>query len=222
MKDKDREFSKQKFKEMTFKQKIAHIWEYDKIPIFGTLIGGAMLISLLYSMFGPKPPSYAVDIVIAGMATTSFDVMEPNTEVINTQYDAGLTLFTADFENINEMTAAIEQKLLLMVQTGEVDILIASPQKYEGYLNIEGYNIFRALDEEPELAQLLKTYEDKLIVSNNKEKEGKSVFGIRVDALDVFEDIYVGEEMILGVIAYPKDTEKTVEVLKYLLEPSNP
>lgn len=211
------------FKEFTFKEKVAHIWEYYRWHILGTIVGGVFLISLLVTVLTP-PRVYSVDIMLAGK-TISNETQQEDIERFAEEFDTQLNVTVIDWNNVSEMGAAMIQKIPLLVGIGELDVLGVSPEAFDSYLRQSGSDMFQALDTIPEFEALLEENKDRLVVSGYTTNElgeiiegEEHVYGIRVDSFKNIPSIVGTEEMVLGVTTTAKDIVKTEEMIAYLLD----
>lgn len=132
------------FKELTFKQKVNHIWEYYRWYILSFIIGAAVISSLVISIFTPQEV-HDVDIVLAGKM--NYDETQP--EVVKSykeMFNADLGLSIVDWDNMGEMGMAMLQKIPLLVKTDELDVLGLEPMMFESYTRQLGADMFVPLE----------------------------------------------------------------------------
>lgn len=205
------------YKDLTKKQKVEHIWEYYRWHIIGTIVGTILVVSLLTTMFGPRPPANAVDLVVSGRMALDSDTLDAFNESFYEGFEAGVTTIACDWSATDMVSATNEQLLALKFQVQECDILAISPIRHEGYMNIEDFEALAPLDEIPELSDILVKYADSLITKVNTEGE-EHVYGVQVPMLNHIEGIVLGEEVVVSLLSYTKDQEKAIQVMKYILE----
>ena len=214
------------FKELNFKEKVAHIWEYYRWYILSVIIGVAMLSSMLVSTLTPEAV-HDVDIVIAGKLNydeTQPQVVESYKEMFNA--DLGLSIVNWG-EQMGQMEMIMLQKIPLLVRTNELDILGLEPTTFQSYTRQLGVDLLLPLETVPEFKELLAKYKDRLMSYNEKYNEDQQleeveehIYGIRVSKFANIPCITENEEIIIGVTVNVKDINKTVKVLEYLLEGS--
>lgn len=209
--------NKEKFKNMTKKEKIQYIWEYYRWHIIGTIVTVLLVGSLVTTMLRPRPPAYPVDVAITGRISILDEAAESLTETFNTELNAGLHLMPANWQSPNQSTMVTDQKMMLMIQVRELDLFIMSEEKYNTYMKIEDFDAFMALDTIPELKPVLDKYKDSLLTSTSKKTGKESVFGIKVKALDKLEGMEIGEDLVISLIDPPKDMNAAISVINYLL-----
>lgn len=211
-----------RFEDMTKKEKVNHIWEYYKWHIIGTIITVVMAVSIGKAMLFPAPPD-DVDIVVAAQMYTNLN-SDAVIKEFKEKYQTGLDLTTINW-NDAETAFVMIQKLPLMVSTEEMDIIAVSVETYDKFIQMYGTDMFTPLDIVPELSDLLEKYESQLVKSDfildeegNKVPTEEHVYGIKVDKLSNIPCIEAHEEIIVGLTSRVKDLDKTVTMLKYILE----
>lgn len=214
------------FKELTFKQKVSHIREYYGWPIVSVIIGIIVIVSLGISIFTPEKV-HDVDIVLAGKM--SYDDSE--TEVIESYeelFNADLVLSSVNWESMSELEMVMIQKIPLLVQTNELDVLGLDPSMFENYTKQYGTDLFLPLEEIPEFKGLLEKYEDRLVTYNQRYNEDEAlveteehILGIRISKFANIPCIRANDEFIIGVTTKVKNVEKTAQLLEYLLDEGN-
>ncbi len=214
------------FKELTFKQKVNHIWEYYRWYILSFIIGAVIISSLVISIFTPQEV-HDVDIVLAGKM--NYDETQP--EVVKSykeMFNADLGLSIVDWDNMGEMGMAMLQKIPLLVKTDELDVLGLEPMMFESYTRQLGADMFVPLETIPEFSGLLEKYEDRLVTYNQKYNDDQElveaeehIYGIRISKFANIPCITANDEFIIGVTTTVKDLEKTAQLLDYLLDEGN-
>ena len=212
-----------RFKEMDKKQKVKHIWEYYRYHILATIIAVAVIGSLGKSILFP-PPADEVDIMLAGqmyLDTNSTEVAEQFKE----EFQTGLDFNNMSWDNDPQIASVMFQKIPLLITTNELDIMAIADTTFEKFTQIYGKDMFMPLEEVPELKDLLEKYKDQLFtcdkaIGDNGElvDAASHVYGIKVKQFSHLPCIIDSEEMIVGLNPKAKDFEKSVNMLKYILE----
>lgn len=212
-----------KFEEMNKKQKIAHIWDYYRYHILAVIIAIAVLGALGKTILFPEPPD-AVDIMFAGQMY----VDETSTQLVDQfkeEYQAGLDLTNVNWESDPQISSIMFQKIPLLLTTNELDVMGIATKTGERFAQIYGEDMFMPLEDIPELSDLLEKYKDSLYVCDKKADEQGNlidttphVYGIKTDQFKNIPCIVASEEMIIGLNPQAKDFEKSVSMLKYILE----
>lgn len=215
-----------RFKELTLKQKVSHIWEYYGWTIISVIIGIVVITSMCISIFTPEKV-HDVDIVLAGKMSCD----DSQTEVINSyeeQFNADLVLSPVNWDVMTELEMVMIQKIPLLVQTNELDVLGLDPSMFENYTKQYGTDLFVPLEEIPEFKRLLEKYEDRLVTYNQRYNENEElvetkdhILGIRISKFANIPCIRANDEFIIGVTTKVKNIEKTAQLLEYLLDEGN-
>ncbi|WP_069998782.1 hypothetical protein [Cellulosilyticum sp. I15G10I2] len=218
------------FKELSFKKKTQHIWEYYRWYIASVIIGIIILGSLVLTMFRPQK-EFAVHVVIAGKVISD-ETQQQDIERFESEWDTNLSISSVNFESVGQLEMVMMQKIPLLVRTGELDILIVSKNTHMNYLNQGAVDMFLPLDTIEELKPLLEDKKDSLITSEHIEvsttdddyrekiealKNEGHIYGIEVNALPGIPSLELTEELVIGITGTVKDLSKTIEVIEYLL-----
>lgn len=212
------------FKDMNTKQKVMHIWEYYRYHILATIIGVFVVFSLGKTMLFPPEPN-EVDVLFAASMyidpQTEGDVVKDFKENNKT----GLDLTAMNWKEDGQMVMVMNQKIPMLLAAKELDILGLDEENFARFTRAYGKDMFVALDEVPELKDVLEKYKDHLFVydktvdeNGNEIPMDEHVFGIKVDTFKNIPCILAAEEMVIGLNPSAKDYDKAVSMLKYILE----
>lgn len=212
------------FKELNWKEKISHIWDYYRWPIAGTIVGGALIISFLVAVLTPKT-IYDVDVMLAGKLSYD-DTSEAFINTFRDEYNVSIDLTMADWETASQVEMVLLQKIPLLIRTEELDILGVDPAQYESFVQRMGTDMFIPLDTIPEAEGLLEKYSDRLYTSNimlegfedTPVEVEEHVYGIRVETFNNIPCIRRNGEFIVGITSMVKDLDKAIELLDYLVQ----
>ena len=212
-----------RFEEMNKKQKVKHIWEYYRYHILATIIAVAVIGALGKSILFPPAPD-EVDIMLEGQMYLDTN----STEVVNQfkeEFQTGVDFSNVNWDNDPEIASIMFQKIPLLVTTNELDVMAIADTTFEKFTQIYGEDMFMPLEEVPELKDLLEKYKDQLFTCDKTiDDDGNlidaesHVYGIKVDHFSNLPCIIDNEEMIVGLNPKAKDFEKSVSMLKYILE----
>lgn len=142
-----------KLSEVPKKKRLAHFWEYYKIPVIFTIVISVIVLSMIYSIFfSPKPDTY---VLFASSNVVTLESLEKlESELYEKAFD-----YNGDKKNIIELNTNIVDS------SNEIDIqhYAAANQKLIATLAMDSYIIqivdetmFNFLKEE----QLIGTYKD--------------------------------------------------------------
>ena len=212
------------FKDMDNKQKVKHIWEYYRYYILATIIGIAVVFSLGKTMFFPEPPN-EVDIVMAGSMYIDPATEEEVRNKFKEEFKTGLDLNAINWDTDMQFAMVMNQKIPMLFSAKELDIVAIQTETYDRFAKIYGKDMFAPLEEIPELKDVLEQYKDSLYICDKKrDEEGNEiptdehVLGIKVNKFKNISSIIESEEMVIGMNPQAKDFEKTINMLKYILE----
>lgn len=212
-----------KFEEMNKKQKVKHIWEYYRYHILSGIIGVIVLCSLGKTIFFPEPPN-DVDIMFAGQIYVDSTSTLLAQEMKET-YQTGIDFTNVNWEGDPEIAGVMLQKIPLLVTTDELDIMVIEDATFEKFAQNYRSDMFMPLEDVPELQDLLEKYKDSLYICDKVvDEEGElvdsepHVYGIKTDTFSNLPCLIACEEMIVGLNPQAKDFEKTISMLKYILE----
>ncbi len=213
-----------RFEEMNKKQKINHIWEYYRYHILAVIIGTVVIGSLAKTILFPEPPN-AVDVMFAGQMYIDINANEIK-EQMKEEFGAGIDFSNVNWEEDAEIASIMFQKIPLMITTDELDVMAIATAQYENFATIYGEDMFMPLEDIPELSDVLEKYQDSLYICDKTvDDEGNlidaepHVYGIKTDTFSSeLSCIVSSEEMIIGLNREPKDLDKAVSMLKYILE----
>lgn len=213
-----------RFEEMNKKEKIKHIWEYYRYHILAVIIGTVVICALGKTILFPEPPN-DVDIMFAGQMYIDVNANEIK-ENLKEEYGAGVDFSNVNWEGDPEIASVMFQKIPLLITTDELDVMAIATAKYEHFATIYGADMFMPLEDIPELSGLLEKYKDSLYICDKAvDDEGNlidtepHVYGIKTDTFSSnLSCILSSEEMIVGLNPQPKDLDKAISMLKYILE----
>lgn len=210
-----------RFKEMPFKEKVQHIWEYYKLAVFGIILGIIIIVSIIVGI-SRKKPEVILNVSMVNCNTfqvTEQDVfqryllengydMEAQTIVVKTNYkiseDISGTLALTSYQALNTSMAL-----------GEVDLLIGDDDVFQMFGSAKG---FKSLSEVL-TKEILEKYEDQLYTVIDTETKKEVVCGIRLQEDNpLVKDGYYEGSVLVGFPYSTTNQELAVEMLLYLLE----
>lgn len=168
-----------KLSEIPKKKRLAHFWEYYKIPTIFTVVIGIIVISLIYSMFfTPKPDTY---FLFASSNVTTLESLEQlESELYEVAYD-----YNKDKKTLIELNTNIVDT------TNEIDVqhyavanqkLIATLATDSYIIQIVDETMFNFLKKE----QLIGTYGE--FKNYNTEKPSDEDVKIPLSELELFKE----------------------------------
>lgn len=209
--------NKEKFKAMNKKEKIGYIWEYYRFHIIGTLIGLVLIGQIIQIATTPRP-DYDTHLIVTAKMSLDTEKSEEDEKYFEETFNTDLYYLPADWSVMDQATIVNEQLLMLKISVREADILAMSQDRYDKYKDIEGFDPFMPLEEVPELADLLEKHKDNLIVGKGVEDQKEHIYGIKIEKSSVLHGATVIEPLIISLIDTPKNMEKAIEIVKYLIQ----
>lgn len=153
----------QKTKDMTLKGKLSYFWYYYKIHTLAIIAGAALIGTFIYQLVNNK--DYAFYAVIMNADTNLIedgqwcDEFAEYAGIDTDEFAAYLdTSFIYSNTNVNQYSVSSMEKLLVMVQTGQIDVITADTAAFENYAQNEFFiNLEESLPKD-----VLEKYKDYL------------------------------------------------------------
>jgi hypothetical protein len=218
-----------KLKAMTFKEKREHIWEYYKLPIAVTVLAILILGSLINTWFiNPPKKDY---LLLAWMGNPVPDeqlgaLAETLTEtLVENPAKERVTVSSFVAGNDAAFIVAMQERLMAMMVTGEIDIFILNSSRLndmagEGNL-LPLDKLVEELTREPEYAALY----DKLIfvkaayIINAAGDKETHTFGINLRDCPLFTSMNIDtKDMYLCLAVNTKKIDRVAPLLEVLYE----
>lgn len=198
-------------KNMTWKQRAIHIWEYYKLHMLA-LVGIIFICVIIGQVLHNSKFETVLQVAILnsaggdaqGMETDFKKYLKDDDPYHKIRVDSSM-YFTE--ENISADYAA-NMKLTAITASHELDILIAHKEQYDKFADLE---IMFPI-EEVLTPEQLETYKDDLVP-----------YGIRVTDSETLKkfDLQSGEEAYLMVLGYSEHLDKVNKFIEYLCEGEN-
>jgi ABC-type glycerol-3-phosphate transport system substrate-binding protein len=197
---------------------------YDWWKYLAGILATVFVWSLVTAMTRPQTPAEKkVDIFLVGDYA-----MEEQLGPISQQIlDDFPELLEINFMNIPlgidpQMDMASRQKLMVMVASQSGDIFILNNEEYEQFAKMGAFiSLDDLIDEEIQQYISLEQLEEckKSIESEDENEDTEPhIYGIPLKDVTLFKDTgYNTEDKILGVMAYSKNMEKAIEVMKWII-----
>ena len=209
--------NKEKFKSMDTKQKLQYIWDYYRFTILGTIIGVLLVGNLAYTMLKPKP-TFDNHLIVTAMMTLDTDKEALDRTYFEENFNSDIYYIPADWSVIDQSTIINDQMMMLKIQVREADVFAMSQARFDRYMEIEGFDPFMPLEEVPEFKPILEAYQDNLVMGKNSEDGKEHVYGIKVEKTNAFQGANILEPLVISLINPPKNMEKAIEVVNYILQ----
>lgn len=209
--------NKEKFKSMNSKQKLEYIWEYYRFTILGTIIGVLLVGNLVYTMLKPKP-NFDNHLIVTAMMTLDTDKEELDRAYFKENFNSDIYYIPADWSVTDQATIVNDQMMMLKIQVREADVFAMSQARFDRYMEIEGFDPFVPLEEVPEFKPILEAHKDHLLTAKGAEDGKEHVYGIKIEKSNAFQGATILEPLVISLINPPKNMEKALEVVNYLLQ----
>lgn len=209
--------NKEKFKSMNSKQKLEYIWEYYRFTILGTIIGVLLVGNLVYTMLKPKP-NFDNHLIVTAMMTLDTDKEELDRAYFKENFNSDIYYIPADWSVTDQATIVNDQMMMLKIQVREADVFAMSQARFDRYMEIEGFDPFMPLEEVPEFKPILEAHKDHLLKAKGAEDGKEHVYGIKIEKSNAFQGATILEPLVISLINPPKNMEKALEVVNYLLQ----
>lgn len=216
--------TKEKMKGMTSKEKREYIWEYYKLPIFGTIIS-IFIISLVgYYILTYK--SSALNILFTATSRT-YDYEKIENDLSNELLSGNKKemvslshLLYGDDKSVDKTIAqdaqssnmTNDQKIAAMFYAKEIDVFIGEKEHFDFFAKQGGFYEITKFSE-------INVTSDKLVTSSIQ-REGNAVkpYAISIEGIPYFEKILDGntKNLVLAIAANSQNLDKVKEFLTYI------
>lgn len=210
---------KQKFSEMTFKEKVIYFNDYYKVKTIALIIVLIGIIYIVYSIVTPAPKTvlhvtsvnYTIDTQAAETLENNLsDYLNLDKEKEQILIDTSLFLGEED-----EMTMASRQKLMVSFYAGEIDIFIAPEAEFTTYAEA---GFFTKLSDQL-TTEMCSEFADSFYYTQTEEDPTKGAYGIYIKGSKIYDKTGQPiENPVLGIAVNSKYSENTIEFIKYIFE----
>lgn len=213
-----------KFKALTKKQKIEHIWEYYRLHIIGSIVGIIFLTNILVTIFSPRPPAPAAQIVIVGKLVQDDEKIASLTSEMEHIIGDGedqrieLSFLPVDWAEYSQLTMGMEQKLMVMLHTKEIDVFGLEKERFASYVESLEESMFEPLDDIPALAKILEQNKENLMKVKFEDQEQEKVYGIFVKDNIKLKKIGLGDDFLITIPIVSENKDNAVKVIQWLYE----
>lgn len=213
-----------KFQKLTRKEKVEHIWEYYRYHIIGGAFAIFILGSLLVQIFGPQPPEPLASVVVMGTYVHDIDkvdhLKEEMQNIIKNEEDrpVDLDMYQVNWDSTSPMDVAMNQKLMLMFQAQEIDVLIVEEAKFDSYIMNVEEGIYESLEDQPELKETLEANQENIVKRKLKGDTKEKVYGLYSKNNKKLQDVGLKEDFVISVPVVSDKKENAFKVIKWLYE----
>lgn len=212
------------FKDMTFREKVEHIWEYYRIHIFVIIFVlffvGSMLNHLVFNP--PKEAGVFIGFIGKYMDMEQAKVVQERlTEEIiqdptnKTEAKLDLFMINPDSKELMEVNMANAQKLMAMLASKEIDILIADSASFGVYVKQQAFLPLTEVFTEEELKQ----WEENCLTGKSEEDTKAQIYGIYLWDHPLLQELhFTAEKPVIGIVANTTRLEKAKETLRWFVK----
>ncbi len=213
---------KQKFSEMTFKEKVSYFNDYYRLK---TIVFVAITIGVIYFVYtilnpGPKTVLHVTSINNSIDMETAETLENNLSDYLNLDKDKenvfiDTTLYLSDESTMTEMTMASQQKLTTLFYSGDIDIFIAPEAEFASYAKA---GFFSKLSDQL-TTEMCSYFADSFYHTQTEEDPAKGAYGIYLkDSMIYDETGQPVENPVLGIAVNSKYAENAVEFIRYIFE----
>ncbi|NLJ90052.1 MAG: hypothetical protein GX323_04055 [Clostridiales bacterium] len=237
----DEKSEKEKFKEMTLKEKWIHFVEYYLVKVLIGLAATAGLVYLLYSIIAPKPETVLHIVTINNFLNeeTATSLEEEISEYLNLGDREEVTIdynYFMDFSPIGEEdttetteeeftfnpnfalqssnTATSHMRLTAYIAAQEIDIIIAPMGLFEQFMAADYFDNL----EDILPTDIFAALSDKLYKGTTQENTSTKPYGIVLDELPGYKLSNNEEPRVLGIVVNSLHKDNSISYIRYLLE----
>ncbi len=206
----------EKFKKMTIRQKIDHIWEYYRWPILAVVVVLSFVISWIHGIVTRVEPLLDVVMIDANVRTPDGEVFQPFLEQAGYEYYDGAVIVNKNAQ-LNRPDGTLNlgggQMLMCTIAAGEPDLFFWDTREV---LPLLKDGVLRDLREilSPEL---LEQYEDSLVYAENPDTGESYPCGIYLEENPWITEQRYYESCTVSVATSAKDEKLAGAVLSAIL-----
>lgn len=200
----------EKFKKLTFKDKIDYLWDYYKIPIIGVITLVALIIYIFYLVFRHVPEE-VLNVTLINSSLTSEDEISLDDDFLRMEgYDLEDYKISMDGHITidNNMSGNAREFVAAMILAEEIDVLVWDEEAYEyvnslgAITNLEDYMTVNYIEKYSEYA----IYENEILI------------GFRFnETKNISKELKMGE-IYVGIINTATRKDEGVRFIEYLLD----
>jgi hypothetical protein len=214
--------NKEKYRELSKKQKKEYIWEYYKYHIVGIVSLLLIIGSLINTWFINPPAKAAVSITFMNKYINTDETDEIKNELVKliiTEEDHNKDVFINNYfltDNIEnaDLDMASNTKFMANISAKELDVIILNKEKFE---NLSAIGTFLELDKLM-LNDELDKIKDKLVKQKNIDTSKYGYYGIDVTDNEKLKSIMGDGEKIMCIINNTTRLEESIKVINWFLQ----
>lgn len=213
----DNRSEREKLQAMTGKEKLQYFNQYYRNKTIVTIVIIGFVVYLLYSMFGPKVETVLYTAVLDGcIDTDTVNTFQENMiEQLGLDTSKSTVMFDDSFyiSSSSEYSASNQEKLVVYVASGDVDIIIAPEDIFSQYASA-GY--FAKMSECLP-TNLFSSLTDNFFYYTTEDDSKEAAYGIYLDDYAIYdEDGQVAVRPVIGIITNSDYKDNAVSFIESL------
>lgn len=213
---------KQKFSEMTFKEKVIYFNDYYKVKTIVLIIAIIGIIYIVYNILTPDPKTVLhVTSINNSINTETAEALENNlSDYLSLDKEKehiliDTSIYLGDTEVMSSLDIASETKLMTQFYASEIDILIAPEKEFTKYAEA---GFFSKLSDQL-TTEMCSNLADSFFYTQTEESQAKGAYGIYLKNSKIYDkDGQPIQNPALGIAVNSKYSENAVEFIKYIFD----
>lgn len=214
---------KNKLKTMSLKGRLWYIWEYYKIPIIGTAVAIALIISIFSAVHNNRFETALSCVILNSRPDSEEDLVSEYFDQGFRQYiglndetkidvDHSMSI-SFDNSNMTEFTYAELAKLSALISSKELDVMVGRKDSIDHFGEMGGFLDLKTVLP-PDVYDQVK---DQLYEVTIQETGEKIACGIRIANTDFLKKTGLTmDDPILGIISNSTRTDTAVKLIRYV------
>jgi hypothetical protein len=210
---------KEKLKDMSFKKKLAYLWEYYKIHAIIVIIVISLIYYIINNILTPDvSPQFNAAVINNSIPEDVWEEYKVDFgEYLQIDPERESIEFNTSFyfNNDSEFTMNMQQVLTTYIAAEEIDVLIAPESELHKY----AYYGYMAKLSDALPTDVYSSLTDNFYITDLEDDAEKNVYGIYLSDTTLFKNNTNPEDpYILGIIVNYPHTDNTVEFIRYLFQ----
>lgn len=213
----DTRSEREKLQSMTRKEKLEYFNQYYRNKTIAIIVVLGFVAYLLYSMFGPKVQTVLYTAVLDGCVSNDEVTAFQSDMIDKLGLDTSKSTVVFDdsyyISSQSEYSASNQEKLVLYVSTGEIDIIIAPEEVFNQYASA-GYFIKLS---ECLPADLFSSLTDNFLYHTTEDDSQEAAYGIYMDNYSIHDQNGTAvSHPVIGIVTNSKHKENAVTFIESL------
>jgi len=202
-------------------EKLSNFWTYNKWYVISGIIGIIVIISFISSIVNRVEPDFNFAVVGEIYSMSDKQIAEKIESSYPVLKEVSTVTMTVGMEAKSEMDVAMQQKIMVEMAVGGLDLVIVDRVNYDRFAEIGTFKELTEIAEQ--LGVDMEKQQDLIAEVKDEEDPFTGLFGIYVtDSPFLKECGIVGDEMIATIHVNAKHPEAAFEVLKLIVKQDTP